>query len=157
MPENFWETEVYGVEPISELERIDAGEVFSWVESTMPSAGSRVDWSSVSGAHAHRHLPDAGELARATSQEIVRRTDGGSRVEHVGDGLSPVGVRFGRGDVAAIVKALLEVPEHHYFLDADRSWLVVVSFEGHLDVVDFGTARNGGVRSGDRVRGTSGA
>jgi hypothetical protein len=35
-----------------------------------------------------------------------------------------------------IVAALLEVPEHHYFVAGDRSWLVVVSFEGDVDVVD---------------------
>jgi hypothetical protein len=32
--------------------------------------------------------------------------------------------------------ALLEIPEHHYFVAKDRSWIVVVTTEGNVDVVD---------------------
>lgn len=143
MPENFWEAEVYDVEPISGLERIDATEVFAWLKSTMPIVGSKIDWLSVRGEHSHRHVADGVELARAAAHEVGRRVARGSGVEHAGDNLSPCGLRFARGDIRAIVTALLEVPEHHYFLAVDRSWLVVVSFEGDLDVVDRPPAGDG--------------
>ncbi|GAB2613747.1 hypothetical protein GCM10027269_82780 [Kribbella endophytica] len=35
-----------------------------------------------------------------------------------------------------VTAALLEIPEHHYFVAEDRGWVVVVSTEGDLDVVD---------------------
>jgi hypothetical protein len=31
---------------------------------------------------------------------------------------------------------LLEIPEHHYFVAGDRSWIVVVATEGDLDILD---------------------
>jgi hypothetical protein len=70
------------------------------------------------------------------SAEVCRRVRPGSIVEHVGDGLSPYGVGFGADNAASVVAALLEIPEHHYFLAGDRSWIVVVTFEGDLDTVD---------------------
>jgi hypothetical protein len=36
----------------------------------------------------------------------------------------------------SVVTELLEIPEHHYFLAEDRSWIVVVTTEGDLDIVD---------------------
>jgi hypothetical protein len=35
-----------------------------------------------------------------------------------------------------VIAALLAIPEHHYFVAEDRRWVVVVSLEGDLDVVD---------------------
>jgi hypothetical protein len=71
-----------------------------------------------------------------TITEIRRRVNADSAVDHVGDGLSPFGVRFAGVDAGSVAGALLEIPEHHYFVAADRSWLVVVTTEGDLDIVD---------------------
>lgn len=136
MSAGFWQTEVYGVAPLADLDRTDTDEAFRWLESALPTSGSKFDWSSVPGAHSHRHVDDDVVLAREAVREILRLTVSLPGVEHVGDSLSPWGVRFTGDDVPAIVTALLEVPEHHYFLGADRTWLVVVSFEGDLDVVE---------------------
>ncbi|WP_182378676.1 hypothetical protein [Nocardioides sp. WS12] len=136
MSENFWETEVYGTAPLADLERIDMDHVFDWLGTSLPVLGSKVDWSSVRGMHSHSHFVDEVELADEAAREIGRRVAAGAGVDHVGDGLSPYGVRLSSENVGAIVKALLEVPEHHYFLDQDRAWLVVVSSEGDLDILD---------------------
>lgn len=136
MSGNYWETEVYGVAPLAGLERIEADDVFDWLGESLPVKGSRVDWPEARGEHTHNHLDDETELLARATQEVLRRIEGGSRVEHVGDSLSPFGVRFGGEDASSIVAALLEIPEHHYFLDVHRGWLVVVSSEGDLDTLD---------------------
>ncbi|XVV10799.1 hypothetical protein ACQP2X_39050 [Actinoplanes sp. CA-131856] len=61
--------------------------------------------------------------------EICERVHAGSDAEHAGDGLSSFTVRFGGANSSTVVGALLEMPEHHYFVAADRSWLVVVTTE----------------------------
>ncbi|MFJ6213450.1 hypothetical protein ACIQGZ_08985 [Streptomyces sp. NPDC092296] len=70
------------------------------------------------------------------AKEVSLRTLADSVVEHVGDGLSPYGVHFTNASCASIVAELLEIPEHHYFLAVDRSWIVAVSTEGDLDIID---------------------
>lgn len=143
MSASFWQTEVYGVAPLANLDRTDTDEVFRWLEGALPTRDSKIDWSSVRGAHSHRHFEDDVELAREAVGVILRLTVDLPGVEHVGDSLSPWGVRFTGVDVPAIVTALLEVPEHHYFLGSGRTWLVVVSFEGDLDVVEHLGAGDG--------------
>lgn len=136
MSEDYRETEVYGAPPLDGLERIEIEDVFDWLGASLPVEGSKVAWSLVSGDHSHRHFVDDVELAGEAAREILRRMQPDSRVEHVGDSLSPFGVRFTSQDADVVVGALLEVPEHHYFLDASRAWLVVISSEGDLDILD---------------------
>ncbi|WP_325605819.1 hypothetical protein [Nocardioides sp.] len=143
MSGDFWETEVYGAAPLAGLERIEMEDVFGWLGRTLPVSGSKVDWSLVRGEHSHRHFVDGVEFADEAAREILRRMEAGSSVEHVGDSLSPFGIRFAGAQAGAIVTALLEVPEHHYFLDEGRAWLVVVSSEGDLDIVDQLDASDG--------------
>ncbi|EIF00537.1 hypothetical protein SacglDRAFT_03689 [Saccharomonospora glauca K62] len=106
----------------------------------MPFSAGKIDWSRVVGRHQHWRIDDERLLAESASREIRARIKSGSVVEHVGDGLSPYGVRFTESEVDSVTVALLEVPEHHYFLAEDRSWVVVVSFEGDLDVLDRASA-----------------
>ncbi|MFD9306024.1 hypothetical protein ACFWCB_25800 [Streptomyces sp. NPDC060048] len=135
MTDNYWAS-LYGAPPLEGLERCDASVVFDWLELRFPVAGSKIDWSRAQGRHAHWSVPDDVQLAEMTAREIALRTLPGSTVEHVGDGLSPYGVRFSEAVCAPVVAELLDIPEHHYFLAADRSWIVVVTTEGDLDVVD---------------------
>lgn len=140
---SYWETEVYGIAPLAGLERVEMDHVFDWLGTVLPASGSKVDWSSVAGRHTHHNFVDDSELADSVAYEIIRRMDANSVVEHVGDSLSPFGVCIGAEGATAIVAALLEVPEHHYFVDRDRGWLVVVSSEGDLDVLDLLNASDG--------------
>lgn len=143
MADDYWETEVYGAAPLADLERVEMEDIFNWLETSLPVGGSKIDWSLARGEHSYRHFVDDSELVEAATQEVLRRIEPGSGVEHVGDGLSPFGVRFTGEDGGAIVTALLEVPEHHYFLDEHRTWLVVVSSEGDLDILDRSGADSG--------------
>ena len=137
MANDYWEEFVYSEVPLVNLERRDDSVVFEWLEGHLPVGQSKINWTDVQGRHAHWRVDDDEQLGAMAIHEVCKRIQPGSMVEHVGDGLSPVSVRFGEVDAFAVVKALLEIPEHHYFLAADRSWLVVVTTEGDLDVLDL--------------------
>jgi hypothetical protein len=122
--------------PLLGLVRIDMVAVFNWIGVHLPGRGTKIEWQRVHEGHTHWHVNDGLELTSMASSEICQRIRPGSWVEHVGDGLSPYGVRFTDYNATEIVAALLEIPEHHYFLAEDRSWIVVVTTEGDLDVVD---------------------
>jgi hypothetical protein len=134
MTGNYWEA-LYAASPLRTLQRTDETVIFDWLRLHLPVLGTKVDWQRVSGHHVHRRINDDLQLM-SVAGEVRRRVRPGSIVDHVGDGLSPYGVRFGADDAPSIVAALLEIPEHHYFLAGDRSWIVVVTSEGDLDTVD---------------------
>lgn len=136
MSGDYWEEEVFSVPPLAALRKTSASDVFDWLELHFPFAGGKIDWRRVDGRHEHWRIEDEQLLAASASREICARIRPGSAVEHVGDGLSLYGVRFTGDEAVSVTAALLEVPEHHYFLAEDRAWIVVVSFEGDLDVLD---------------------
>ncbi|WFE50478.1 hypothetical protein [Micromonospora sp. WMMD1155] len=136
MAGDYWEDAVYGVAPLSELDTFDLSVVFSWLSQNVPARGAKIDWSRAPGRHAHWSVADDTRLAAMVSREVSMRLRHGAVVEHAGDGLSPYGVRFGVENAGAVLAALLEIPEHHYFVAQDRSWLVVATSEGDLDVLD---------------------
>ncbi|WP_433552549.1 hypothetical protein ACQP08_03200 [Micromonospora zamorensis] len=136
MTGDYWEDVVYAASPLDELDQIDASVVFGWLRRNIPATGSKIDWNRAPGRHAHWSVADDSQLASMASREVVGRLTSGSVAEHVGDGLSPYGVRFGVENASPVLAALLEIPEHHYFVAQDRSWLVVATSEGDLDVLD---------------------
>ncbi|MFI6852760.1 hypothetical protein [Streptomyces sp. NPDC050416] len=140
MSGDYWEEEVFSVPPLAALKKTSASDVFDWLELHLPFVGGKIDWRRVDGRHSHWKFDDEQLLVASASREICARTRPGSVVEHVGDGISPYCVHFSEGQAASVTAALLEVPEHHYFLAGNRAWIMVVSFEGDLDVLDrFGT------------------
>lgn len=136
MTENHWANTVYRTPSLEGLERCDASAIFDWLSLQFPTIGTKIDWSRVPGRHSHWRIDDETQLAAVAAKEVCLRTLPHSVVEHVGDGFSPYGVRFTNAICASVVAELLEIPEHHYFLAVDRSWIVVVSTEGDLDIVD---------------------
>jgi hypothetical protein len=136
MTGNYWEDTVYAAPPLDGLERCDPAVVFNWLSLQFPAIGAKPDWSRAQGRHLHRRIPDHPQLTTAASSELLLRLRPGSLVEHVGDGLSPYGVRFSDTLAAPAVAGLLEIPEHHYFVAEDRSWLIAITTEGDLDILD---------------------
>ncbi|MFJ4964329.1 hypothetical protein ACIP6P_18065 [Streptomyces sp. NPDC088729] len=136
MSGDYWEDEVFSTPPLDSLRKTSASDVFDWMELNFPFVGGKIDWRRVGEGHKHWRFDNEYLLAASASREICARIKPGSVVEHVGDGLSPYGVLFTGSEAASITAALLEVPEHHYFLAEDRAWIVVVSFEGDLDILD---------------------
>lgn len=136
---NYWEDSLYGEPPLAGLERQDPAAVFGWLQTHLPSRGSKMDWSNIPGNHQYWRFDDDLSLATRAVGEVSKHVQPGETVDHVGDSLSPFGVAFTASEAAAVVGALLEIPEHHYFVARDRSWLVVVSSEGDLDVLELVT------------------
>ena len=136
MAGNYWEETAYAASPLRELDRSDMSVAFNWLDLHFPVDGSKIAWRRVQGKHAHWNADDAVELVSIACREVCQRIRAGLVVEHVGDGLSPYGVRFAVDNAPSVVVALLEIPEHHYFIAEDRSWIVVVTTEGDVDVVD---------------------
>ncbi|MEU5373684.1 hypothetical protein ABZ362_32770 [Streptomyces sp. NPDC005951] len=136
MAGDYWEDAVYSMPPLAPLERIDATVVFDWIEANFSFDGGKIDWRLVSKGHTHWRIDDERVMVEKVIGEIRERVSVDSAVEHVGDGLSPYGVRYSVDDAVSITNALLEIPEHHYFLAENRAWIVVVSTEGDLDVLD---------------------
>jgi hypothetical protein len=136
MAGNYWEEVVYSVPPLSALERTSMSAAFDWLDLHFSFDGGKIDWRLAGEGHTHWKIGDGHLLAASASREICERIRPGSTVEHVGDGLSPYGVRFSGNDARSVTAALLEIPEHHYFLAGDRAWIVVVSTEGDLDIID---------------------
>ncbi|GAB3391550.1 hypothetical protein GCM10027360_81890 [Amycolatopsis echigonensis] len=136
MTGNYWEEAVYSVPPLNDIDRIDMSAVFDWLGRHFPKVGAKIDWTRVPGNHMHWRFDDDVQLSLTASREVCRRLRSGSSVDHVGDGLSPYGLRFNSNNPSSVVAALLEVPEHHYFVSVDRSWIVVATTEGDLDVAD---------------------
>ncbi|WP_350274915.1 hypothetical protein [Kribbella sp. HUAS MG21] len=133
---SWWEETVYAEPPLAGLGRCDASEVFDWLAGRFPVSETKIDWGRVDGRHVHRRIVDDTRIVEVVYREVLRRLRAGGVVEHVGDGLSPYGIRFDGDNAASVVGALLEIPEHHYFLAGDRSWIAVVTTEGDLDIVD---------------------
>lgn len=135
MTGNYWE-EVYTAPPLDGLDRCDMSAAFNWLGLHFPVSGTKIDWSRVRGKHVHWQVTDDAQLASMASREVCQRIRPGSVVQHIGDGLSPYGICFTGDNAPSVVAALLEIPEHHYFLAEDRSWIVVVTTEGDVDAVD---------------------
>jgi hypothetical protein len=136
MAGDYWEDVAYGSAPLNELRRGDPSATFDWLNAHLPAAGSKIDWPRVPGRHEGWEVHDDASLVEMTTREVSRRVKPDSVVEHIGDSLSPCAVSFTGDRAAEVVAALLEIPEHHYFLAEDRSWIVVATTEGNLDVVD---------------------
>ena len=131
MPETDW-AGVYASEPLSSLEHCDDSDVAGWITASLPFRGSKVDWARVPGEH--QHWPGA-ELSTVLPLLESHLANGAGAI-HIGDNLSPCGVRIGASDLAA-VPALLAIPEHHYLVADDRSWVLVITFEGDVDLVEL--------------------
>lgn len=136
MAGNYWEETTYASMPLRDLSRSDMSATFDWINLHFPARGTKIDWRRVQGRHEHWKTADDVQLAEMATREVQRRIRPGSAVEHVGDSLSPYGVYFTGDNAPSVVAALLEIPEHHYFLAEDRSWIVVATTEGYLDAVD---------------------
>lgn len=134
---DYWESTVYAEPPLSTLPRNDQTATFGWLRGALPAAGTKIDWSRAWYPHRHLAATSDADLSAAAVREICRLLAAGGSVTHAGDSLSPFAVTFDATGAESIVLALLQIPEHHYFVAQDRSWVVVVTSEGDLDVVDL--------------------
>ena len=99
----------------------------------MPFDGSRIDWPHLADSRRHWFASSAEELA-AVLDESLAALPVLDEVDHGGDSLSPFEVRIRGEELATVIPALLSIPEHHYFVAADRSWVAAFTMEGDVDL-----------------------
>ena len=131
-PTNYWAT-VYAEPPLDRLERLTGDTVFDWLKREMPSAGSKIDWPRLTDSHRHWFASSREDLS-AVLDEFLAALPALDQVDHGGDSLSPFEVRIKGEDMATVSAALLSIPEHHYFVAADRSWIAAFTIEGDVDL-----------------------
>lgn len=137
MAATYWEETVYAVPPLAALQRCDDSRIFTWVGDHLPITGSKIDWDRVTGPHSHWGIDDADDFVALVVREVGSRIGSAVGALHAGDGLSPYGVCVVADGVKDTIVALLQVPEHHYFLAEDHSWLAVVTTEGDFDLAEI--------------------
>lgn len=101
----------------------------------MPFVGSKIDWPRVSGSHQHWFKASAkADIGSVLLDEVLAALPALDHVDHVGDSLSPFEVRIEGGQMTDAIRALISIPEHHYFVATDRSWVAVFALEGDIDL-----------------------
>ena len=134
---DYWTT-VYGDDcRLRDLERLEPGAVFDWLNANLPAIGSAVDWARVSGEHRHWCFESDEDRAVIVSEFLAGLPPPDRAVLHEGDSLSPFPVRIEPADLSSAVEALLEIPEHHYLVDERHAWVGVFRTEGDVDLVIF--------------------
>ena len=129
---NYWLT-AYAEPPLDRLERLPDGLVFAWLNREVPSIGSKVDWTRFTASRRHWFVSSAEELS-AVVHEFLAALPAADHIDHGGDALSPFDVRIGGAEFASVIPVLLAIPEHHYFLATNRSWVAAFSMEGDVDL-----------------------
>jgi hypothetical protein len=128
---NYW-LRVYAEPPLDRLERLPDDAVFAWLNREVPHIGSKIDWTRFARSR-HWFVSSAEELP-AVVDEFLAALPAVDHIDHGGDALSPFDVRIGGAEFASVVPALLAIPEHHYFVATDRSWVAAFSMEGDVDL-----------------------
>ena len=131
-------TSAYDEAPLNRLERVDSTDIENWISQEFPFVGTAIDWSQVPGVRRRWFARSEVEL-EALVPEFLDALPKCSDIAHVGDNLSPCSTRVPIERLGEFLPALLEIPEHHYFVPDDRSWIAVVRFEGEVDLVMFET------------------
>jgi hypothetical protein len=131
-PNSYW-TAVYEEPPLDRLERLAGDPVFDWLNREMPHRGSKIDWTCLGNSSRHWFARSAAERSVAVD-EFLAALPAGGHVDHGGDSASPFEIRIVRSELASVIAALLSIPEHHYFVAADRSWIAAFTTEGDVDL-----------------------
>ena len=131
-PTSDW-TSVYAEPPLNALERLADDAVFDWIKREVPSSGSKIDWPRVTDRHRHWFASSTEQLSTVL-EEFLAALPALDEIDHGGDSLSPFDVRIQGEQLATVMAALLSIPEHHYFLAADRTWIGAFTMEGDVDL-----------------------
>ncbi|MEK7425555.1 MAG: hypothetical protein AAB131_17140 [Actinomycetota bacterium] len=132
--------EHYEAPPLNGLERVEGRETEDWLNHHLPFVGSAVEWSRVRGDHRHWFAAANDDMTAVVVDFLAAVAGFASGVVHVGDSLSPVSVRIAPGQLGDVLDALLEIPEHHYFVAEDRTWCGVFRMEGDVDLALLGAS-----------------
>lgn len=107
---------------------------FALLAQAFPTLHSRIDWGRVPGAITFELADDesAHELIQQFIVSLQGKYDLVGPVTFVGDSATGVALQGEIGTFVRILKLLLEVPQHHYFVGAGARWCLCITFEGDV-------------------------
>jgi len=117
-----------------ELREIGPAEVvLTSLSDLYPVEGAKIDWDRVPGAVGR--ADEAGEVAGfiAFFDEIFHRFGLTGRVRYAGDSGTDIALEGTVEAMRRALPALLEVPQHHYFVSPDHTWALCLTMEGDMD------------------------
>jgi hypothetical protein len=139
MSENFYETELrkslrVEIESHSVYELGESSPFFEQLAKTYPVYGSKIDWGRVPSS-VERIEEEVGvqiEQFIKFFDEMAEKFCLSGDVVYVGDSATDFALK---GEVKFIRKALpeiLTVPQHHYFIGPNSSWVICFTMEGDM-------------------------
>jgi hypothetical protein len=112
----------------------DAAAVFSSLSKAFPTSGSKIDWRYVPGS-----VESAEEEASLQHQRFAQFFDDvrsrfglSGPVTYAGDSATDFALEGTLDAVREALPALLEVPQHHYFIGPGCSWCICFTMEGDM-------------------------
>lgn len=140
MDHNFYDTEL-----IHEFKKLHSDDSFKVLESQFyidlinnkfPFLGSRIDFSK-SKKHQYTHLNKDNLIINSSNFINNIITDNSldicQEIIYIGDGVTECAYKFKLKNLVIFLPAILENPQHHYFVDKNYNWCLFISFENDID------------------------
>lgn len=110
-------------------------DTFALLGRSFPVSGSKINWAEVPGA---RQVKATGEKAFPEEcidfwEHIARAEQLFGLVTYACDGDVDFSVEALAPNVSAVLRAALEIPQHHYLVGAGAAWCMCFTMEGDLD------------------------
>ncbi|MGJ5176510.1 hypothetical protein ACQR16_31080 [Bradyrhizobium oligotrophicum] len=115
-------------------ELADSGVVFGEISKRFPVNGSKIDWTRVAGA-----IEQCESDPLLQHDQFVRFFDSvrssfsldGPAI-YVGDGATSFGLFGSLESFRKVLPAILDIPQHHYFVGPGYSWCLSLTMEGDM-------------------------
>lgn len=113
---------------------LDVEHYFSLMKTLLPIRNLRPDWQQMPFlvTEVAEHQQDKTALFRAFFERVVHEFRLSAEAVYVGDSCTDIAVL---GDTAALMEVsgcLFSIPQHHYVLAADQSWVMCLTLEGDM-------------------------
>jgi len=105
------------------------------LERTFPISGSKIEWIKLPkrATKSAERDPDFVSFFGEIASEYQLFGD----VIYIGDSLTDFALKLNINTMADAIPFLIEIPQHHYFIDLEYRWCICLSMEGDMD---FGTS-----------------
>ena len=112
----------------------DSSPFFAQLGQAYPAHGSKIDWGTIPGSIERVEADESAQIQsfNAFFEEMVQRFRLSGDVVYVGDSATDFALA---GEVQAmhrVLRELLSVPQHHYFLGPECSWCMSFTMEGDM-------------------------
>ena len=116
-----------------------AADMFALLTKTYPAIGSKIDWKRIPGAIERIETDQFVQSARFAEffDEMCALFALKDPVIYVGDSATDFSLAGSISSIRRILPMLLQIPQHHYFVGPNGSWVMCMTMEGDMG---FGAA-----------------